>query len=361
MKKRLFALTCIWLAIVLLAVTPAQAGEYHYGATLYCQQCHVMHYSQQHDYSGNPSANPDGIGDGLLYNPPQATLGNGPTPSLLRNQAADLCLSCHNGQTFAPDVSGENHNANPVHPRQAGGLTDSTSPGYDDWNGHTLDSAVHDSPGMPSSCGACHHPGESKEKAKLKCSYCHNPHGTVAYRNLSAVDGISYAKLPEYTSEDVLLRSWSLGDIDVNYSVGNVDFGEPTSSQSAMGKFCARCHGQFHGSSSEAHMRDTTAPAGTNWFRHPTADANIGGVDDSTHSSLSTFEGHTSRVKVMDPGGDWLNPSGDETPTCITCHKAHGNKNPFGLIYLTGSGSITEEGDGSDVRDLCKQCHVQGD
>jgi nitrate reductase cytochrome c-type subunit len=52
------------------------------------------------------------------------------------------------------------------------------------------------------------------------------------------------------------------------------------------------------------------------------------------------------------------------TPTCTTCHKAHGNQNPYGLIYLKGTGAVTEEGDADGqtegLRTMCKQCHSQG-
>ncbi len=77
------------------------------------------------------------------------------------------------------------------------------------------------------------------------------------------------------------------------------------------------------------------------------------------------------RVKVLSTSGAWgdqgtpLYPpaSGtlptDLTPSCMSCHKSHGNQNPFGLIYATGSAPIGENGDGS-FADLCKQCHIQG-
>jgi hypothetical protein len=59
------------------------------------------------------------------------------------------------------------------------------------------------------------------------------------------------------------------------------------------------------------------------------------------------------------------------TPSCFTCHKSHGNKNGFGLIWFVDNTTtgpnppatptdITEEGDGGAYRDLCRQCHTQG-
>ena len=110
-----------------------------------------MHYSQQHDYDGNPGAN-NGTGGGLAYSPKQATLGNGPNEYLLRNVASDLCLSCHDNQDFAPDVLGANTG---THVRQAGGLNKIGYTGaYAEYKGHTLGTEHPNVPG--SSCLNCH-------------------------------------------------------------------------------------------------------------------------------------------------------------------------------------------------------------
>jgi hypothetical protein len=98
----------------------------------------------------------------------------------------------------------------------------------------------------------------------------------------------------------------------------------------------------------------------TPWLRHPQADVNIG--QNATYiSSLAQYQSHANRVKTMDPNGSWAAPVAGVTPTCFSCHKSHGNKNGFGLIYMAGSGTtVTEEGDGGQYKDLCRQCHVQG-
>jgi hypothetical protein len=48
--------------------------------------------------------------------------------------------------------------------------------------------------------------------------------------------------------------------------------------------------------------------------------------------------------------------------SCMSCHKAHRNRNPFGLLYMSGRGQLTEEGDtgGGKYIHLCQQCHQQG-
>ena len=62
----------------------------------------------------------------------------------------------------------------------------------------------------------------------------------------------------------------------------------------------------------------------------------------------------------MSASGNWATGT-DVTPSCFSCHKAHGNKNPFGLIYMSGTGTVTEQGDtgGRALEDLCRQCHSQ--
>ena len=115
------------LALALLTGT-ALAGDYHSGATLRCADCHVMHFSQSHGY------NPDGSGF-------QISLGaSGPFEYLLRNHVNALCLTCHDGSSFAPDVFEEHSNG---YVRQAGALNDLDSSGpYYPANGHTLNSTA---------------------------------------------------------------------------------------------------------------------------------------------------------------------------------------------------------------------------
>src|SRR5574341_454284 len=88
---------------VLGMVAAAAAGDYHYGTTLICSDCHVMHFSQTHGY------NNDGGG---TFTP----LGSTPEHHLLRDEVNKLCLNCHDGQAFAPDVYATNTG---THNRQA--------------------------------------------------------------------------------------------------------------------------------------------------------------------------------------------------------------------------------------------------
>ncbi len=333
------------VSVGLLMVTAARGGDYHNPPYLICSDCHTMHYSLQHDYSGGA---------------PPTLGGGGPFRYLLRWDGNALCTSCHDGQTFAPDVVGSHVNG---YVRQAGGTTTGATP-YDNWKGHTLSNQYVTPPGGTS-------------RMALACGSCHDPHGNANYRNLGGTVPVTYAKGTNDTTKDVFERKYygdNVSSMAERYSVDNVDFNEPNTQQSAMGRFCRGCHTDFHGQKGDSNMGGN-GTGGTEWLRHPTADANIGAVGGG-HSSLTTFSSRFYRVKVMSPTGNWgtqgqawANAPTDLTPTCITCHKAHGNQNPFGLIYMAGTGPITEEGDaegngppsaGGGARKLCKQCHVQG-
>lgn len=336
-----------WVLTAVLAIVlalPLTAGEYHFGETLLCPDCHTMHNSQSHGFASTnpPSTTPTADGDWLAAGGPNRYLLKAPT----RNA---LCLTCHDGQTFAPDVYGANTNS---YIRHAGAITSGGAP-YEEWKGHTLDGRVT--------------PPGGYANLVLECVSCHFPHGNTAFRN---VDAITYAKETNNTTMDVFLRSFTVGDLETNYSVDTVDLNEPNNRASKMGQFCRGCHTDFHGRAGDSNMGGS---GGVEWERHPTADANIGALGGG-HSSLAVFQNKPYRVKVMSPSGDWGTqglpwPSAPATltPTCITCHKAHGNQNPFGLIFLAGSGPITEEGDAEGnsgpsalrIRTLCAQCHVQ--
>lgn len=327
----------------------AVAGDYHRSTTLVCSDCHVMHYSQQHGYNPN--------GGGVFVTP-----ANGPHHYLLRNDINDLCLSCHDGQTFAPDVFRDHPNG---YVRQAGALNDvgGASP-YFEADGHTLNSTAT----APGSSPALSFPDG------LNCTNCHAPHGRAdggltgpgGYRNLFP-RSISYSRGDVEITND--LTKWIFEDASsgVNgnhYGFGGIVFNEPDATKSAYANFCQQCHTNFHGDVGGAEIGGTGTPP-VEFIRHPASTANIGAVGGG-HSSLAVFNSKLNNVQVMSPTGQ--RPPYDTTldagvtPSCFSCHKGHGNQNAFGRIYMVGTGTITEEGDDPTptVRESCRQCHIQG-
>jgi hypothetical protein len=315
------------LGIAVLYAPSAMAGDYHYKTTLNCPDCHVMHSSQQHGY------NADSAGSGVFV-------------------VTTLCLSCHNNQTFAPDVLGANGGTAFTNGRQAGALNmDNTAP-YFDVAGHTLGS-VDVAPG-----------GTWKDSTGLNCTDCHTVHGNAYYRNTrsrgvasASRHYITYATGTNDLTKSVFQGSASLAN---HYSVNNIYFNEPSQDSSQYGAFCMDCHTVFHGNEASSNMYNS---ADSSWVRHPTS-----GVNMST-SMLTRYTARPYRVKVMSStgawgtdGAAWVGAPTDLTPSCFSCHKGHGNKNAFGLIFATGAGVIEEEGDaaGAATRQLCQQCHSQG-
>jgi hypothetical protein len=203
----------------------------------------------------------------------------------------------------------------------------------------------------------------------MLCIDCHSPHGIeTQFRNLWTTDipGDKFEnKVVSFafgSTNDLTKDVWLHDGIDASYRYGiaGTDFNEPDPTKSHYGDWCASCHGDFHGSGGSANVGGASGgdAGGNPWVRHPSADVNIG-AHSPDMSSLAQFQSHANRVKAMSSSGNW-STGADVTPSCFSCHKAHGNKNPFGLIYMSGTGVVTEEGDsGTSNRDTCRQCHVQ--
>jgi hypothetical protein len=334
----------------LVAVTNAEAGDYHTGLTLRCGDCHIMHFSQSHGF------NPDGTGFVTPFG------GAGPHEYLLRNEINSLCLACHDANSFAPDVYGSSNTGNsPGDVREAGYLNRIT-----DTNqavGHTLGSTAD----APSAGAVWSNPDG------LNCIDCHHQHG---YAGFGAPSGSQYRNLKNNpgsgSGRQVTYNKGAPGAMDLTKDVfqrqelafdeSQVDFLEPDTTKSAMGNWCAGCHTNFHGTPGDTASVGGVLVGGfyEEFLRHPTAGVNIGDLGGG-HSSLTLYAGYTNKVKVMSASGDWSGATPDVTPTCISCHKAHGNGNAFGLIYRSGTGILTENGDGNGAQyeNLCGQCHSQ--
>lgn len=331
---RWLAATLAICAMAILAPAAAHAGDYHSGVTLVCNDCHVMHGLSDHEY------NTGGF--------PPAPIGpNAPYPTLLRNTGNEVCLTCHDSKTWAPDVFGINGGAPRV--RSAGALNADPSAarpndaGYADIDGHTLWSKKVA-------------PGGTWANATdgLECTDCHSAHGApTQFRNLRTSTSATnkfYNKALTYSYGTNVLTTDVFEGAQNAYAESDVHYNEPNTTASAYGAWCQSCHTNYHGTSTSANMNDGSA-----WLRHPTADVTF------RSSMLTNYNGKTNKVRVMDPTGTWgATADPGITPSCFSCHKSHGNQNGYGLIYMAGTGTVTEEGDGGQFRDLCKQCHTQG-
>ena len=345
MKARLVVAT---LAAMSLVASLSFAGDYHSGITLVCSDCHVMHYSQSHGYNPNGGGNYTSLGAG------------GPFHYLLRNDINDLCLSCHDGPGSAPDVFEAGSSG---YVRQAGGLNEVGGDGqYPPPTGHTLGS-TDIAPG-----------GTWSNADGLECANCHSVHGSnsagfSSYRNLGghgtqagSMFGISYSSgatndLTLWVHEDT-----NSGNSVNHYGMTAITFNEPDQTKSMYADFCKSCHTNFHGDVGGTEIGGVGTPP-TEFIRHPASTANIGAAGGG-HSRITQLAGRTNQVQIMSPTGvkaGSYTTETDLTPSCMSCHKGHGNQNAFGLIYMLGTGTVTEQGDsGTDARNLCRQCHGQG-
>jgi hypothetical protein len=396
MKRILVAV----VALVVAAALPALAGEWHSGGNNVCTDCHTMHFSMQHNWDGTtpvptvPTVSAAGMSGNWLG-------ASGPNQFLLKAPANQLCLTCHNGQTFAPDVFAVNTNAGSQPTgRSAGAVNDPTAGApYDTYKGHTL-GQTGNPPGY--AAGATFYDAV----AGLECISCHAQHGPPAsYRNLgpySMPDAGTSKVRPTYvisTTNDTTKDVWiniatgyqagtgNAGTFAPFYDASNVSYnrndaatvlngGTAQLTSNRMDNFCGECHGQFHGGTGDANIGGGTLGATADGFvRHPTSQQVIGSATAGGHSSLTRYAANVTKVKVY--ANDRVGYT-DATPGCVSCHKAHGNQSPFGLVFLNmnstsgyGTGDGYESGGlatgetetlsyGKGYRNLCGQCHSQG-
>ena len=339
---------------VLALASFAFAGDFHQGAKLICSDCHVMHASQSHGYNPNGSGNYTQIGP------------NKPYEFLLRNDVNELCLSCHDGMTWAPDVFEAHSNG---YVRQAGALNEEGGNGlYPPPTGHTLNSTAV----APGSNPAWSNP------VGLECVDCHAPHGgrnaalpvPGAYRNLRGPAGnageISYSRGDVEATND--LARWVFEDASTgvsanHYGRDHIQFNEPDQTASQYAAFCKGCHTDFHGAIGGTEIGGTVTAG--DFHRHPAAGVNIGAIGGG-HSRLTQLTGDgANQTQAMSPNGvrqgSYTTTDTQLTPSCMSCHKGHGNQNAFGLVYIVGTGTMDEEGDdGVDMRNTCRACHGMG-
>lgn len=313
-------------------------ATYHNGPTLYCSDCHAAHGSETHGFDGGPvSTTGDLDGDWLPSGAPNGYMLKG-------TSSTRLCLSCHDGQTFAPDVVETDTWG--LTQRAAGffGATDVSN-----HKGHNLASAPLGKPGSSDLCNRCHFVG-TMATAQVQCIDCHNPHGNASYRNLW------WASAPG--SEPPILASIRAGSTGkARYEAANVAYPAPPAGDTwrEITNMCIDCHHTFF------------APWYTNsaspYHRHPGTNSessafypiNKTGANTDAANWVSGGAGFTTpRLPFTAPGAtDFTSAStvaANNEVFCLSCHKAHGSENPFSLRWDYGARTATGAAG-------CQQCH----
>jgi hypothetical protein len=137
-----------------------------------------------------------------------------------------------------------------------------------------------------------------------------------------------------------------------HYNVSNIKYNKPASKPSEYADWCKGCHTNFHGTT------ETGSPEP--WLRHPTSLASM----SSSSTKVDWNHWNTgitgSRVPVMSASQQV--PNQDNTPSCMTCHKAHGSVNKYGLIFDNETTPELEDGNSATLAGriaTCQQCHNQ--
>lgn len=320
-----------------LAASAASVSTYHYGATLRCADCHVMHQSKQHALDSDPTNDPFGgypqsfsAGSHLLKAP----------------DALALCLTCHDGQIGIPDVLGADVNS--LNARSAGYFA---PVGERNPRGHSLDYGLK--LGDFELCMRCHFGGEFSS-ASVSCIDCHNPHGNGRPRNLQ------WASYPGGEPQFGLLEASSANGLQ-RYEEANVAYGtDNTDALREVSNMCLDCHHVFSGDS-------YIDPDGDGWHnRHPSYDSERGspnsiaqgqgrGTTDPSHWESGSGAGFASTARLhwvtsgaTDFAGAMAIDGGTNGVFCLSCHQAHGNDHSFALRWDPPPGTAGEG---------CDQCH----
>lgn len=382
----LMSIVAAIVAVPLFAQTGTDA--YHAGQYANCSDCHTMHasiHNNQTDGSAVTTTPTSAGGTGLnIWLPVQGDAEH----YLLKGTEAGICITCHDGKSFAPDVVGAT-NSFGTSVRSAGFLNGS--------GGHQLGSTVAPPGFDPATIGATGAATNVYDSTHgLMCISCHGAHGSkTVYRQLAPYSWGTQNGGPGIRTNVQPARNLSAtplydGTVDVNinqaafvpgtasyYDATTITYAKrasalvgQTTTNNRYDTFCAACHGQFHGGATGQGATATTLDTNGNVFddaaklfvRHPTAGVVMGTRNADLYNGITTPAGLKAgwQKAPLYLAGATAADVANSTPGCVSCHKAHGNNNPFALLYI-GPGALTEGGsDSGTYVSLCHQCHSMG-
>jgi predicted CXXCH cytochrome family protein len=332
-------LLIVAMAVPASADAPPIPPPYHSGAGSVCSDCHSMHFSQGHSWTGPDPVSATGALGGDWLGP------TGPNRKLLKSaSAAELCLACHDGLSQVPDVMMTDVNG--LAERAAGFFE--TPLDVASFKGHNLGSDPN--AGIPPSggwelCYRCHFGGEMAT-ATVTCIDCHSPHGRQSYRNLH------WASDPDATPQ---ITAFSSGSGVARYEQDNIGYAAPLADTTwrEVSNICIDCHHVFSG----PHY--TSDGSGNSpYIRHPVTDSERGsrhpldkvGANTDPANWVNGGQGFSiPRLPYIVSGATSYSEArvvaSSNEVFCLSCHKAHGSLNPFGLRWAAYDTAG------------CQQCH----
>jgi predicted CXXCH cytochrome family protein len=293
-------------------------------------------------------------------------------PLLIGNNASDLCLGCH--ATNVGAVMGGDPLAPP--PEMGAGnfvflLEDNLNDGADgmlnpivgDAAGHNINAPSY---GLSADPTYITSPGGSYPASAMKCTSCHDPHGSTSYRflrgpgNQEGSGGTFSYPAPDAVGLDVRIGASEANSNHIAYKSG-------------MSLWCANCHVDYLVLKHE----DLSG------FEHPSdhnLDSDIANQYNIYNGTLDPTGGNAASAYLaavpFEDAGNTVGGTSGPTPAsrvmCLTCHRAHASSGPrssrwdFNVTTLGEDGVISGSyplpnpyGD-PNQDPLCFKCHVTG-